>query len=147
MLKVSARVFTLIELVVVNTILGILAAFAVPKFLSLDAQARAASVQGLGGSIRSAASLTRSLYLASGSVGTSVVVEGATINLTNGYPALADIDDTLQDITGFTYAPATGIFSRSGVSAANAATCQVTYAPPAAAGGAPTITVVASNCQ
>lgn len=143
----KVRGFTLIELVVVITILGILAAFAVPRFLSLDAQARAASVQGLGGSVRSAAALVRSLHLASGSAGTSVLMEGETINLTNGYPSLVDIEKTLQDISGFTYAPATGIFSRSGVSPANAATCRVTYAPPAAAGGSPTIDIAATNCE
>ena len=53
--------FTLIELVVVITILGILAAFAVPKFVALDSQARTATISGLAGSVKSAASLARSL--------------------------------------------------------------------------------------
>ena len=44
--------FTLIELVVVVTILGILAAFAVPRFASLEGQARLASTQALAGSVR-----------------------------------------------------------------------------------------------
>ncbi len=58
--------FTLIELVVVITILGILAAFAVPKFIALDSQARIATINGLAGSVKSAASLARGLAMATG---------------------------------------------------------------------------------
>lgn len=58
--------FTLIELVVVIVILGILAAFAVPRFARMDGQARLASVRALEGSLRSASALTHGLWLATG---------------------------------------------------------------------------------
>lgn len=130
----TQRGFTLIELVVVITILGILAAFAVPRFASLEVEARMAATQALAGSVRSSAALSHALWLAQGQPAT-VDMEGATITMTNGYPDLATIDDTLSDTSGFTYNAGTGVFSKTG----GPATCTVTYAE-AAAGGAPTIT-------
>ena len=55
--------FTLIELVVVITILGILAAFAIPRFASLETEARIGAIQGLAGSVRSSAALAHSLWM------------------------------------------------------------------------------------
>jgi MSHA pilin protein MshA len=138
----AARGFTLIELVVVITILGILAAFAVPRFLSLDTQARAAALDGLAGSVRSAASLTHSLQLASGGLANaSVSMEGQTITMANRYPDLAGIALTLQDTTGFTYTAGTGVFAKTGA----AGVCTVTYTA-APASGAPTIVVDKTAC-
>ena len=62
----QSRGFTLIELVVVITILAILAAFAIPKFISLSTQARVATVNALAGTARSGAALARSMAMASG---------------------------------------------------------------------------------
>jgi len=132
--------FTLIELVVVITILGILAAFAVPRFASLEVEARTAATSSLQGSVRSGAALAHALWLAQGQPAT-VSMEGATITLVNGYPNLATIDDTLADLSGFTYDATTGVFAKTGASE----TCSVTYAE-AASGAAPGIAMNTSGC-
>ena len=96
--------FTLIELVVVITILGILAAFAVPRFAQLEGQARLAATQALAGSIRSGASLSHALWVAqSDPASTSVTMEGTAIAMVNGYPTNTFIDDTLVEFTGFAF--------------------------------------------
>lgn len=141
----GTRGFTLIELVVVITILGILAAFAIPRFASLEIEARIATVQGLGGSVRSAAALAHGLTLAQGNAATvSVTMEGQTITMAFHYPEDASIDNTLMDYTGFTFTAATGLFTKDG--AATPANCSVDYTEPTGANLPPTITVDVSAC-
>ena len=134
--------FTLIELVAVITILGILAAFAYPRFAGLSIKARASTVNALAGSLRSASLLAHSLALVQGIAG-PITMEGNSITLVNGYPDLATIDDTLLNTTGFTFDPGTGIFTKDG--ATSPANCSVDY-NEAAAGGTPVIVVDDINC-
>jgi MSHA pilin protein MshA len=142
--KATQRGFTLIELVVVIVILGILSAFAVPRFMGLETQARVASLTSLQGSVRSAASLAHSVWLANGSTG-NITVEGTAVTMTNGYPSLADLTKTLQDTTGFSYDSTTGKFTVT--NAPTAANCSFTYTAPAALGSGPTFsTPTTSGC-
>lgn len=145
---VEQRGFTLIELVVVITILGILAAFAVPRFASLEGQARLAATQSLAGSVRSGASLAHALWLAQGDpASTSVTMEGQAITMANGYPNAATIDDTLVDYTGFlvTTPGGTSVFTKASPAGVAIANCFVTYTP-APANGSPTVASTTGGC-
>jgi MSHA pilin protein MshA len=145
--------FTLIELVVVITILGILAAFAIPKFIALDSQARAATINGLAGSVKSGAALARSLLMVTASA-TSVTMEGSTVTLLNNYPdssatgiVLAINANTTATTGDFTFTAGSGAaaatFTKNG--AATPANCSVSYTP-AAAGATPTVAAVTTGC-
>jgi MSHA pilin protein MshA len=138
MIKSAQRGFTLIELVVVIVILGILAAFAVPRFANLDRQARISSVRALEGSLRASSTLAHSLWRAQGG-GANVNMEGQVIQIVNGYPNRAWIDNTLAPGTvaagngRFAYAPATGLFTLTG--AGNPPLCSITYNEAAVGAG------------
>ncbi len=139
--------FTLIELVVVITILGILAAFAFPRFAALEVEARIAATEGLAGSIRAGSALAHSMFLVNG--GGTVIMEGVTITMDDQYPdaVLLGITGALQDITGFadTYAvgpPKVATFETAG---GTAGSCTVTYTW-AVSPASPTVGIDTSAC-
>ena len=81
--------FTLIELIVVIVILGIMAAVAGPKFINLQTDARLSVIDGVEGSVRSAATLVYSKALIDGTeTAATGTVAVATGNVTTafGYP-------------------------------------------------------------
>lgn len=82
--------FTLIELVMVIVILGILAAFALPRFSDLGSAASTSKTQGLYGSVRSSMSIiyAQALIEQKASAPTaSMTVDGKTVALKYGYAA------------------------------------------------------------
>lgn len=82
--------FTLIELVMVIVILGILAAFALPRFADLGSEARTAALEGAVGATKSASSIAHAAWLATDRT-SPVDLDGTDVAMSDeGYPTAAD---------------------------------------------------------
>ncbi|MCD8523441.1 MAG: type II secretion system GspH family protein [Saccharospirillaceae bacterium] len=145
--------FTLIELIMVIVILGVLSAFALPRFADFGGDARTASVNALAGAIRSAANIAHAQQLANGATGnTAVTLEGVSVDMLNGYPSVTGLEIAAQISAGtqteFDNGSVDYVETVTGTTAIRYSLrtdCQATYTA-ATATASPVVAVVTSGC-
>lgn len=138
--------FTLIELIMVIVILGILSAFALPRFADLSGDAEQAAIQGALGAVKSASAISHAAALAGNQTGATgtVTLEGQSVALVYGYPGAAAICTAAGMTTAdFTCTAAGTVTTISRAGSAQGDAC-FTYTEAAAANGAPTISAIAA---
>jgi type II secretory pathway pseudopilin PulG len=95
--------FSLVEIVVVVTLVSMGTAFAVPRFTSLANRARASEVLALSAGLRDATQVAHNQFVASGSNLLAAKLKGKAVVLKNGYPdaTSSGIGNAVVDSGGF----------------------------------------------
>ena len=134
--------FTLIEAVVLTSLVGIVTAFAVPHYTRLANNVRASEVTALGANLRHAALTAHAQFLVPGDHLSAITMGGKIVSLKNGYPDVTanGIRNAVVDSDGFTVDEGTDFVTFVRANAPSGQQCSVTYQAAPEARSAPTIT-------
>jgi MSHA pilin protein MshA len=145
--------FTLIELVITISIIAILAAVALPRYISLQVQARTAKAQAIYGGARAASALAHALAFATNQLAAATVsMEGVAVNMVNGYPAATNTGiitalqlNALNDLVTITAGGGATPLTID-IVGGTAGTCTVSYTEAPAANTSPATNVATGGC-
>ena len=143
--------FTLIELVVVIVILGILAAIALPRLISMEGEARTAVADSLYNSLRSSSNMVYAKVASAGQLTSSSynvdIGGGVTINSRYGYPntnSVNNITNLFEDLSS--RVTVAGNTTTREIRVDGRANCGVNYTRAANAGERPVVERVIGGC-
>lgn len=160
--------FTIIELVITITIIAILAAIALPRYVALQSDARAAKLQAAAGSVKSGAALAKAICMTQSATGATtslmaggcnvaagatvgVVMDGTNVLTAFAYPTAAaggiQLAAQLQAPSDYTLTFVGDVMTVQAPGASDPANCQFTYTWAPVANGSPTVSVpLISGC-
>lgn len=138
--------FALVEVIVVFALLLMLASFAVPRLISLPAEARTVTTSSLGSTLRSRAARAHALWLAQGQPD-FIEMDGEQIVMQHGYPS-TDAIATTFDVDGYIahHDETVVVLSRSRERGVPIPNCNVSYAGAINSITAPQIRVDTTGC-
>lgn len=144
--------FTLVELVVVIVILGILAAVALPRLISMESEARIAVADSLHNSVRSASNMVYAKVASAGRLTSAsyniAIANGVSVNARYGYPNtnsnvnLRNLFEDLSDRVVISGNATTRTILVDGI-----ADCGIRYTRAANAGDRPLIEPLKTGCD
>ena len=141
--------FTLVELLVVIAVTGVLAATALPGYVDLQRDARAAVIRSAGASLRAVATLAHARYVIAPQAwrdGAAMRIDTAAVTFRNGYPtADAGLAAAAGFDAGYSVRTGGGVLVVTPTGVADGARCNVTYTETAQA--PPAIVATTTDCS
>jgi MSHA pilin protein MshA len=137
----SQKGLTALELLVVVAVIAMLAAVAVPRFSSLDREAREQAVISLADGVKSSAELTHRVWSAAGRPET-LTFQGEELHFVHGYPAEQAIAGAVIGPGGFRHNNGMWVHEN----ARSALDCGVIYMPPTVEGVPATVNAYTAGC-
>ena len=135
------RAFTFTDLLIAVAALAILAAAAVPRFMAINTEVRAATVEALAVNIQSSADLTHRIWRSNGQPA-SLTVDGQLLEMRFGYPTEGSINEIVINPGDFTFKD--GYFKHR--ESLQRQGCAVLYIPPPNPESSPVVIPYTDGC-
>ena len=135
------RAFTFSELIIVVAALAILAAAAVPRFIAINSDIRAGTVEALAVNVQSSANLTNRIWLSNGKPA-RLMVDGQVLALRFGFPTDPSISEIVINNGDFVFND--GYFKHRDLVTEQG--CAVLYIPPSNPKSSPVVIPYTESC-